>query len=398
MTLAERIYRVVLWLYPSKHRQAYEEPMLQHARDMGHAARRRGPWHVAVLCLRLLKDGVVNGAIERLEVIGMADNRYTPTPWLSVILAAFPGLLIAVSRRHTAQLEPLQSVVGFLYLGLLVIAPPIIWWKRRRIPAWALLPAGIVVWSLTYMAGSGLWRLVDSLRIPGLQQTGSWMWIPLVNLLLAAALFVVLLRGRRVPGPAWLVAGIMVFGNVLVAVLYSLAEFGGTELYSGVVWYLIMAGCGPTEGLMLVAVGLLAARQHGVLAILIVIGGYSFMCLDTDHLIGYRHFLEWAGLPAYLVAVTVSFLVVGPVTLLRARTRLGRALAVFAPVVVFHVARLMVPLLVIEQVVKLRPGDVIMSINAVLSLALAWALYSPMGDTLRGAQPSGRLDPSPSPS
>jgi hypothetical protein len=38
-----------------------------------------------MLGLRLFKDGIVNGGIEHMEVIMMANNRFKPVPWLSVI-------------------------------------------------------------------------------------------------------------------------------------------------------------------------------------------------------------------------------------------------------------------------------------------------------------------------
>jgi hypothetical protein len=379
MTMAERMYRMLVWLYPAKHRQAYEQPMLQHARDLGRAARQRGRWHVAMLCWRLLKDGIINAAIEQMEVIKMGNHRYTPVPWLSVILAALPGLLIALSRREAALLDPLLPILRYVYLGLLVLVAPIMWWQRRRFPVWALLPAGALIWVLTYVAGSELSRQVRSLTMFDLRWTGMETGITLINLVLGAALFVALLRGRRIPGVAWLVIGIIVLGHVLMAALYSLAGYGGTELLSGMLQYFTASGIGPIEGLMLVAAGLLAARQHGVLAILVVVGGYSYMCMDSDYLFGYP-LREWTGLSVYLAAVTISFLVVVPVALLRARTRLERALAVFVPVVIFHVARLTVPLLVIQQPVKLGPGEVIFSISIVLSLVLGWVLYSYVGD------------------
>ena len=379
MTVAERMYRMLVWLYPAKHRQAYEQPMLQHARDLGRAARQRGRWHVAMLCGRLLKDGIINAAIEHLEVIKMANHRYTPVPWLSVILAALPGLLIALSRREAALLDPLLPILRYVYLGLLVLVTPIMWWQRRRFPVWALLPAGALIWVLTYMAGSELSRQVRSLSTFDLQWTGMETGITLINLVLGAALFVALLRGRRVSGLAWLVIGVIVFGHVLLAVLYSRVRYSGTGFFSGVLKYFTVSGIGPVEGLMLVAAGLLAARQHGVLAILVVVGGYSYMCMDSDYLFGYS-LREWTGLSAYLAAVTVSFLVVVPVALLRARTRLGRALAVFVPVVIFHVARLTVPLLVIEQPVKVGAGEVVFSVGIVLSLVLGWALYGQVGE------------------
>jgi hypothetical protein len=394
MTLAEYVYRMLLWLYPTKHRQAYEQPMLQHARDLGRAARQRGRWHVAKLCLRLLKDGIVNAAIEHMEAINMANNRFKPIPWLSVILASLPGLLVALSRRHAALLDPLLPILGYFYLGLLVLAPPIIWWQRRRFPVWALLPAGALMWFLTYRAGTELSRQVNSLHILDLKWTGIGTGIALLNIVLTAVIFVALLRDQRVPGSIWLVIGVMVFGNVLVATLYSLARYGGARLFPGMLQYFTTSGVGPVEGLMLVAVGLLAARQHSVLALLVVVGGYSYMCTDSDYLFGYP-LREWTGLSAYLVAATTLYMVVVPVALLRARTRLGRAFAVFVPVVAFHVIRLTIPLLVIQQPLKVRPGDVMHSINIVLSLIFAWVLYSHIGDASRDAQPNGSLEASP---
>jgi hypothetical protein len=391
--MAERIYRMLLWLYPTKHRQAYEQPMLQHARDLGLAARQQGCRYVALLCWRLLKDGIINAAIEHIEVIKMANHRYTPVPWLSVVLAALPGLLIALSRRHAVLLGPVLPILRYVYLGLLVLATPIMWWQRRRFPVWALLPAGALVWFLTYLAGSELSRLVRSLSIFDLRWTGIETGITLINFVLGVALFVALLRGRRVPGFAWMVIGVIVFGYVVLAVLYSLVTHGGTGFLPGMLQYFTTSGIGPIEGLMLVAAGLLAAQQHGVLAILVVIGGYSYMCMDSDYLFGYPH-RGWVGLSLYLAVVTIPFLVVAPVALLRARTRLGRACAVFVPVVIFHVTRLTIPLLVIQQPVKLSPGEVVFTISIVLSLLLAWSLYSHLGDPPRDAQPSGSLDPS----
>lgn len=396
MTLAEHIYRMLLWLYPTKHRQAYERPMLQHARDLSRAAGQGGRWHVAMLCLRLLKDGIVNAGIEHMEAIMLANDSFNPAPWLSVLLACLPGLLIALSRQHAELLSPLLPILGYFYLGLLVLALPIIWWQRRRFPVWALLPAGALVWLLTYRAGTELSWQVNSLHILDLKWMGIETGIAILNIVLAVAIFVVLLRGQHVPGSVWLLISLIVFGHLLLATLYSFARDGGDRLFAGMFEYLTTSGLGPVEGLMLVAVGLLAARQHGILALLVVIGGYSYMLTDTDYLFGYP-IREWTGLSAYLVAVTFLYLIVVPIALLRAKTRLGRALAVFVPVVAFHVTRLSVPLLVIQQPLKVRPGDVMLSINVVLSLILAWVLYSHIGEASRDTQSSGSLKASPLP-
>ena len=66
MGVAERLYKLLLCLYPAQHRQLYGECMLQHARDLSRDARESGRWPVVLLCLRLLKDGLANAAIEHL--------------------------------------------------------------------------------------------------------------------------------------------------------------------------------------------------------------------------------------------------------------------------------------------------------------------------------------------
>ena len=396
MTLPEKVYRVLLWLNPTKHRQVYEQPMLQHARDLSRDAHQRGRWHVAMLYLRLIKDGIVNAGIEHMEAIMTANNRIKPAPWLIVLLASLPGLLAVLSRWNTELLRPLLPILGYLYLGLLLLVLPIIWWQRRRFPVWALLPAGALMWYLIYKAGTELAWQVNSLHILDLNWIGMETGIALLSIVVIAAIFVVLLRGQRLPGSVWLVIGVMLFGNAIMATLYSLTVDGGDRLFFGLSQYFTTSGLGPLEGLMLVAVGLLAARQHGVLAILVVVGGYSYMFTDTDYLFGYP-FREWTGLSAYFVTITILYLVVVPVAFLRAKTRLGRALAVFVPVVAFHVARLTVPLLVIQQPIQLHPGNVIATFNVMLSLILAWVLYSYFGDTSRDMQLNDSLEESPLP-
>jgi hypothetical protein len=357
--------------------------MLQHARDLNHAARRRGRWRVTTLCLRLLVDGVVNAGREHMEVIMTAKGPFKPAPWLIVLVAAIPGMLIALSRAYTDVLAPFLQIVEVAYVLLLILALPVTWWHTRRFPVWALLPAGLLVWFLIFNVGRELSSPVLWWRLTGWSGSFGLRWIDInlfifINIVLAAVLFVSLLPGKRLPAVIWALLGLIVLGNILLA---SLAIFFGPDgqmtlsrqlrdhLYP-VMQILSM----PAEALMLVAVGLLAARRHGVLAILVVIGGYGSIFLDTDNLFGYPS-REWAGLPLYLTTITALYFVAAPVALLRARTRLGRALAVFVPLVMFLVARLTVPLLALGRpIADLRPGDVL-SVNILLAFLLAWVLY-----------------------
>jgi hypothetical protein len=375
MSFAERIYHLLLSFYPAKHRRTFQEEMLLHARDLSRDAEQLGQWNVFKLCISLVKDGFVNAYREHWEGIMVTNKEIKQVPWLIVLLAALPGLLVLLTRRISAQHAPLDPIFWTLYLGALLVIVPLIWLRVKKFPVWALLPFGALAWSLIYWAGMGLSGLINSRQIlyPGMQAS-----IALLNLVVITMITISVLRGQRLPRLAWILGGVMLVGNFMLAFLYSLEEFGAGGLLAGVVQYFTTSGVGPLEGLMLVAIGLLFARQNGVLAILVLVGGYSYMFADSDYLFGYPQG-EWAWLAIYFAAITILFLVVVPVALLRARTRPGRALAVFVPLVAFHVLRLSVPLLVSQEPVKVMPGDIVATINILLSFALAWVVYAEVG-------------------
>jgi hypothetical protein len=270
-------------------------------------------------------------------------------------------------------------------LGLLVIGVPFIWWRKKRFPVWALLPLGALIWSLINAAGMELSELANTRQILMPNRIGMQAGIALLNIVVITVIAAGVLRGQRLPRSAWILGGFMIVGNLLLAVLYSLEELGTERLFTGIVQYFATSGIGSLEGLMLVAVGLLFARQHGVLAILVVIGGYSYIFLDSDYLFGYPQ-REWAWLATYFAGITILYLVVVPLALLRARTRLGRALAVFLPLVIFHGLLITVPLLVIQEPIRVRPGEVVWVINILLSFVLAWMVYNVVEEIQEGAE------------
>ena len=383
MSMAERLYRMLLRLYPPEHRRAYGELMVQHARDLSRTARRQGRWQVVQLSFNLFMDGVHYAAVEHLEAIKMANNHIKPVPWPIVLLAAFPGLLVALTRQIPASLSLILAVLGYLYLAIILFGPAIIWWRTRRFPVWALLPAGIVLWILVYLAGTALARGLNFLLLP------HYGWVEAVNgiaflaLLLALVLFVVLLRSRRLPVSTWLGVGAILAGYLLLTVI-SIHERYGSSSLNALLWYLTVSGIGPTDGLLFVAAGLLAVRRHGVFAILVVVGGYAYMCGDSDFLWG-SPVRDWPYLGLYLAAIAFLYMAVVPIALLRAKTGLGRAAAVFIPVFAFHLGRLIIPGLVIQGTFRLPWGDSILSANVLLSLALAWLLYSQIDSASRKA-------------
>ena len=113
MTLAERVYRLLLRLFPKEHRRAYAQPMLQHARDLGRDARGRGRWHVAMMSWHLSKDGLANAGIEHMEAIMLANKNFKPASWSIVLLTCIPGLLVAFSRRPAQLLDSWLPILGY---------------------------------------------------------------------------------------------------------------------------------------------------------------------------------------------------------------------------------------------------------------------------------------------
>lgn len=387
MSFQERIYRILLWLYPAKHRREYGRLMLQHAGDMGRAVEEGGRGRIFRLCFSLVIDGIVNACKEHVEGLTMANNKFKPFSWRIVVLAALPGLLVALTRSKVEALTPVLTIVAYVYGGVLILGVPIVWWRRRQFPVWALLPAGLLVWVLTFYAGQELlrqlwrfWLLIGlGSRRSGIFPLDQGEVTALLNLVLAAVIFLAILRGRRSSSAIWLIFGGIVLGNIALAAGYAWAEFGDGQLLKGILRYFTASGLSPLEGLMFVAVGLLAARKYGVLAFLVLVGGYSYMCLDTDYLFG-NPYRDWPGMPPYLIAVTTLYLVVVPVTLLRAKNRWKRALGVFVPLVAFHGAIFFIPRLVIQEPILLSPGDVVWIINIMLLYVFAWLLYSQIGD------------------
>ncbi len=321
-----------------------------------------------------------------MENVVKEHNRFEPVSWWGVLLTAIPGLLMAFTRQIFLFSNQFWSILWYGYLVLLVLVVPYVWWRNRQFPVWALLPVGALVWFVTLRLGGVAARLLNASDILGRRWVGIDFGIAIMYIALALALFLVSFRAQRMPRFAWLLIGALVFGNFLIAVLFSLVEFGVVAFSPGILTFFTISGVGPLASLMLVAVGLLPSRQHGVLALLVMIGGYSYMILDTDFLFGYPS-PELAGLPVYFFLITILYLVVMPVALLRARTQLSRALAVFVPVVIFHFIRIVIPTLVVQQSIDFRLGEIVLSINILLAFLLGWILYDHIGRTSQAKLP-----------
>lgn len=389
MMIAERILQILVYLYPKEHRRAYGELIVQHARDLEREAQEQGSWQLVALYARLIMDGIMNAGIEHMEAIGMTSKRSKPIPWSSVALVLIPGLLIVLSRRYATVLGPGLSVIGCLYLALLLVGIPIVIWKRRQFPVWALVPAGAFLWFATYMAGAGLAQLINPFSRSGYE----WIGMVLLQSVIAILFMIALLRSHRLPRAIWPLIGIMALLNLPNAVIYSMSGYGGAQPFPGLARFILIWMAGPVEVMMFVSAGVLAARRQGMLAVLFVLGGSSYMLMDSDYLYAYT-MRAWAGLTAYILMLTALYILAAPLAFLRAKTGLQRALALLVPVILFHAARLIVPVLVTQRtLMEVLPGDLIFSINGVLSILIALILYASFGDA--GTEQSDQLIPKP---
>ncbi|MEZ4517465.1 MAG: hypothetical protein R3C44_11750 [Chloroflexota bacterium] len=275
-------------------------------------------------------------------------NPVEPVPIIGVFLAAIPGILMTVSRYPGEGWQPILSAAGMIYLVILVLGIAVSYYRDRQFPVWALLPAGAAAWLATYMLGNGLSSVADPFSPLG----ASWLAILLVDMLAASIIFAVALRSFGSRTAVWPYLGLL----LVVALLALFIAFpdsvrsgsGSVTRFLG--WLMI-----PVEALLFVAVGALAARQHGVLALLVVIGGYAYMLSDSDYLSGFL-MQDWSWLHTYIAAMTTLFLIVVPVAFMRARTQVGRAVALFGPATVFLIARLAVPALVLGGTSSLMAG------------------------------------------
>ncbi|MEJ2753460.1 MAG: hypothetical protein P8169_12420 [Chloroflexota bacterium] len=296
MNTAGRLYRLLLHLYPAEHRETYGEAMLQHAQDLERDARDRGRLAAAALALRLIGDGILNAGKEQWAAL--RASHFDPVPWPAVLMAAVPGLWMALTRRHADLFGPALNVLGVVYIALFALIPPIRVWRRRRFPVWALLPLGMLAWALTFMAGTSLAALAGPVRLPGLSMAAT----TILNGMLVAGIFYTMLRGGRIPRSALIVVGLILLSGLLPLVQLSQRAPGFLQPHE----ILAAALFEPLQALMLVAVGLLAARRYNVLALLAVFGGTMLLFGDSDYLWG-SPYRDWPGLPLYMAGMVFLY-------------------------------------------------------------------------------------------
>jgi hypothetical protein len=157
LSIAERLYRIMLFVYPATHRCEYGPLMIQAFRDLCcDSYRREGVLGLVGTCIHVLTDMAVTATIEHLYILNEGDQLMTKKQHLMTILSAgFPlGLWLSLLLLNPAfairmviyNHSPAQPV-GWMMTSAIFILVGIAYVAQRK---------GYV---LTHQSGSSSWAL-----------------------------------------------------------------------------------------------------------------------------------------------------------------------------------------------------------------------------------------------
>lgn len=380
MSVGERLYRLLLYLYPRRHRQEYGELMLLHVRDQLRDAREQGRWRVLRLWGSIVLDTLRNAPVEHLalakeSVMSIQAHTNTLLPWWQIVLVILPGLALIVTLA-----TPIGGVPFLAALLAVAIAAGAMWWHTKTFPAWALLLVGFVAALTTLASAHGVAAWVGRLW-PDLHR--QWKVYTPQPLGLVAAIVagptVVLLVGnahrRRI------LARVLLPLTALLAIpLLSLlvGALQGPFTSSLIVRSVLQSQIGPMLLLPFVALGLSLARRHGLLATLFVVGSLFLIYggfIDPTEGIASRSIHPLLTWTARLFWPTL-ILVLAPLWFLRARSPRGRRLGLLIPTAVAFAIGLVISGFAYSEMLLLRLFQAAFApLGLLLILLLTLTLY-----------------------
>jgi len=335
MSGGERLYRLLLYLYPRQHREEYGELMLLHVRDQLRDAREQGRWRILRLWASILLDTLRTAPVEHLalakeSVVAMQPHKNRPLPWWQIVLVILPGLALTVTLA-----TPIGGVPFLAALLVVAVVAGAMWWRTQTFPAWAFLLVGFVAALAAFASAHGVATLVGRLW-PDLRR--QWRIYPPQLLGLVVAI---------VSGPTvlWLVGNAYRRG-ILARVLPSLTALLAIPLLSLlagalqgpftsslIVRWVLQAQIGPILVLPFILLGIPLARRHGLLAALFIVGSlvpiYGGLVDPAEGIasLPIHPLLSWLA----RLAAPALVLVVAPLWFLRVRSSRWRRLGLLIP-------------------------------------------------------------------
>ena len=285
---------------------------------------------------------VVENFGEAREVGRMLGRLHNDSDWVKVGLAILPGLLALgrsglPSSLFSASIARTLAQGGLIPVCILLIIAGFI--RERRIAVWSFPALGILLFPL-----SGILLFVSWwVHLPFIDEA-SPVWhagplVVLVALLTGIASFAVYRVYRqhriRVPRLVWVLLGSVILVTMAGVVTSTIADRSSNK------WMALSVMLPSTllqMGVILlpVAIGLLLARRHGLLAGLIVVAA-EFVLVDEIFDPAYALGI-WTSSSTIVMLVSVIpamfFLVISPIWVLRSRSTRGRVAGLLVPVFV----------------------------------------------------------------
>ena len=360
------VYRLLLFVYPPSHRQAYGPLMHQLFRDLCYNAyNKNGYFGLARLWIRILPDlaaSVTAAYLEVIEEVLMILNHVAvPVSWGKVALVVVPGILFGISKVS----NPLGLPAGFSFLLIAILAIGVLV-VQRRFPFWGLLALGLLTSGTLQWISFQLTRGPFRIDLPATNDLGKHL---IVSTNIQQWIMAV---------PIWL---------VIIWLLWKYHQFWRYATWAILLLGLAIVGASIlinvnillSTGLLLLpaALGLSLSRQYGSLASLFMLGVFSNLVLsDSDYYFGYMIDTQ-PFYPLYIIPLVWMLVSVAPLLLLRARTLRGQAIGLLAPALVWGTARIAVPLLFRPDFHPLSTwlGDALLSAFVLFILALTFYLY-----------------------
>lgn len=368
------VYGFLLYLYPPSHRRAYGYLMRQLFGDLCRDVyTNHGLFGLAHLWLRTLPDlaaSLTTTYVEAAEEVLMLLNRtVAPVSWGKVALVILPGILFGISRVVYSLGWP--AGISFLLVAMLAIGVLVL---QRRLPIWGLLALGLLTsWTL---------QRISTLLPRELTRSLFRMDHPVTIEFGKHLLVTVSLQQWMITIPIWM---------VIIWLLWKYYQIWRSAIWAILLLGLVIAGATILFGvnvllytglvLFPVVLGFSLSRQYGSLASLYVLGAFSYLVLfDSDYYSAYIMNSQ-PFYPLYVIPLVWMLVSVAPLLLLRAQTLRGRATGLLAPVLVWGIARVTVPLVFRPDFLPLSIwlGEALLSAFILFVLALAFYLYAQSG-------------------
>lgn len=317
---SERVYRLMLRLYPLAFRQEYGDEMAQAFRDMQRAAAGRGVVGMVRLWLYLLAETVSRALIEHRDAIRSTAGRgidYTPSKTdLLVLFVPIVGIMIALYAINESQ--------NTTYIYLLILIAGVGGWLLSRFgliranPLWNTYTLGIlfgISFLILFMFSSVPALAIYRLGLPPLS-------ILVVSLAIYAAGISV--SGRLVGSHVrrYRITAFMLAVIVTAAMLITSRRPADALTF----FYSLNYSYMQTLGMLVmssISIGLIRIIGQRALILLMITLGVQFIFIDPGYFTGDAG--RWINLSALVFP-----LVICPAWLLIARTRRAQLWGTFA--------------------------------------------------------------------